>query len=287
MDESDGKPHAIMISIADQAHINPFVNLPLNIASKGFCITSVYLEFVHHNLSKGHHSNTTELDFFYEARKSGYHWDLLREKGHVPCKDNKKVDLNYLPRVESISTRDVLFATFQEVKKADFILHNTVQELEYETLSALNKYVPNHAIGPVNFSKILGIDTISNSLCPESDCTKWLDSKAPGSVLYVSFGSLVQTSKQVIQEIAYGLLLSEINFIWVVREGIVSPGDTNVLPAGYQDKVKDKRLVISWCNQIKVLSNPAVGGFLTHNGWSSTIESLWVRCSDDLLPHNI
>ncbi|KAL0409951.1 UNVERIFIED_CONTAM: UDP-glycosyltransferase 86A1 [Sesamum latifolium] len=352
MGESHGKPHAIMISVPYQGHINPFVNLALNIASKGFSITFVHLEFVHHKLSKAHHSSsTTVVDFFSEARESGldiryttirdgyplenviqfdpysvhflvadtiynwpatiarkhnlvnvsfwtepalvfslgYHWDLLRENGHVPCKDNKEVEINYLPGVESISTRDVmsylredeiivsevLFWAFQEVKKADFVLHNTVQELESETLSGLNKYLPNYAIGPINFSKILDTNTISKSLRPESDCTQWLDSKAPGSVLYVSFGSLVQTSKQVIQEIAYGLILSEVNFSWVVREGIVSPGDANVLPAGYQDKVRDKGLVISWCDQIKVLSNPAVGGFLTHNGWNSTVESMW------------
>ncbi|KAK4396379.1 UDP-glycosyltransferase 86A1 [Sesamum angolense] len=186
---------------------------------------------------------------------------------------------------EEIIVSDVLFLAFQEVKKADFILHNTVQELESQTLSALNKYLPNYAIGPINFSKILDLNTITKSFWPESDCTKWLDSKTPGSVLYVSFGSLVPTSKQVIQEIAYGLLLSEVNFIWVVRQGAVSPGDTNVLPAGYQDKVKDKGLVISWCDQIKVLSNPAVGGFLTHNGWNSTIESM--RCGVPMICYPI
>ncbi|KAL2250652.1 UDP-glycosyltransferase 86A1-like [Sesamum indicum] len=390
MGESHGKPHAIMISVPYQGHINPFVNLALKIASKGFSITFVHLEFVHHKLSKAHdHTTTTDqVDFFSVAREScldirytticdgyplefdrdlhfleyfnslyhdfparvdefvgniiqsdpyslhflvadtiyhwpatiahkynlvnvsfwtepalvfslGYHWDLLREKGHVPCKDNKEVEINYLPGVESISTRDVmsylsgeeiilsdvLFLAFQEVKKADFILHNTVQELECETLSALNKYLPNYAIGPINFSKILDTNTISKSLWAESDCTEWLDSKSPGSVLYVSFGSLVQTSKQVIQEIAYGLLLSEVNFIWVVREGVVSPVNTNVLPTGYQDKVRDKGLVISWCNQIKVLSNPAVGGFLTHNGWNSTVERM--RCGVPMICYPI
>ncbi|KAI3474626.1 hypothetical protein Pfo_029808 [Paulownia fortunei] len=79
----------------------------------------------------------------------------------------------------------------------------------------------------------------------------------------------------VIEEIAYGLLLSEVNFIWVVRAGIVGSADPNVLPAGFEDEIKDRGLVIPWCNQIMVLSNPAVGGFLTYNGWNSTVESMW------------
>ncbi|KAK4396380.1 UDP-glycosyltransferase 86A1 [Sesamum angolense] len=66
MGESDGKPHAIMISVPYQGHINPFVNLALKIASKAFSIT-----FVHHKLSEPHHSNTTEVHFFSVARESG------------------------------------------------------------------------------------------------------------------------------------------------------------------------------------------------------------------------
>ncbi|KAG8376588.1 hypothetical protein BUALT_Bualt09G0079200 [Buddleja alternifolia] len=374
---SHRKPHAIMICLPYQGHINPFINLALKLASKRFTITFVHLEFIHHKLSKAHNSNTSEVDFFREARESGldiryttmsdgfpldfdrdvhmweywetmlhdfpvrvdefvgkiiqsdqilepflvadtsyawcapiakkynlvsvsfwtepalvfsliYHSEVLRKNGHLPFKDNMEEEINYVPGVQSINTRDImpylseaewgsivqraLSLAFEEVKKADFILHNTVHELEYDTLLALNKYQPNYAIGPINFS---ATNTISKSLWLESDCTHWLDSKSPGSVLYVSFGSLVQTSKQVIEEIAYGLLLSEVKFIWVVRAGIVSYGDTNVLPDGFEDEIKDKGLILPWCNQIAVLSNPAIGGFLTHCGWNSTIESMW------------
>ncbi|KAK4478659.1 hypothetical protein RD792_014150 [Penstemon davidsonii] len=387
------KPHAIMISVPYQGHINPFVHLALKLASNGFSITFAHFEFVHDKLSKSQNSNNTkELDIFSKARESGldisyttindgfpiefdrvlhleeywdsllehfparvdefvgsiiesnpsmvhflvvdtifhwpaaiankyklvnvsfwtepalvfslaYHTEALRENGHFPCKDDIEEEINYIPGVQTISTRDLMpyfkesevntisykliCMAFKEVEKADFILYNTVQELESDTISALNeKSQKNYAIGPINFSKNLPKNTtVTKSLRSESDCAQWLDSKSPNSVLYVSFGSLVHTSKQVLEEIAFGLLLSEVNFIWVVRSDIVSSIDAEVLPTGFKDKVGDKGLIIPWCNQIKVLSNPAVGGFLTHCGWNSILESIW--CSTPMICYPI
>lgn len=159
--------------------------------------------------------------------------------------------------------------------KADFILQNTVQELETHTLSALNKKQPTYAIGPVNFYTTK-ISIPKTSMLSEIDCTEWLKSKPPGSVLYVSFGSFVHTNKHVIQEIARGLRLSEVYFIWAIRPMIAGPiEEGDILPVGFENQVKDRGLIVPWCNQLNVLSNPAVGGFLTHCGWNSVLESVW------------
>ncbi|XP_057779194.1 UDP-glycosyltransferase 86A1-like [Salvia miltiorrhiza] len=220
-----------------------------------------------------------------------YHWHLLQLNGHFPCKDKMEEEIDYIPGVESINTKDVMSylkesgvssivtkamaAAFDAVKSADFILHNTMHELEPQTLSALHKYQPNYAVGPLNFSKNLHHSAVSNSLWSEADCTDWLRSKPPASVLYVSFGSFIHTTKQVMEELAHGLLLSGVDFVWVIRPGILSSGDADALPEGFGDEIKGKGLVVPWCNQIRVLSNPAVGGFLTHCGWNSTLESMW------------
>ncbi|KAL0432853.1 UNVERIFIED_CONTAM: UDP-glycosyltransferase 86A1 [Sesamum latifolium] len=126
---------------------------------------------------------------------------------------------------------------FEQVKNADFILCNTVQELEPECLSALNLRQPTYAIGPMNFFSDVTKTVVQKSLWPESDCTHWLSSKPPASVLYISFGSIFQINKQEI--------------------------------------VKDRGLIVPWCNQNAVLSSPAVGGFLTHCGWNSVLQSMW------------
>ncbi|KAK4478667.1 hypothetical protein RD792_014158 [Penstemon davidsonii] len=246
--------------------------------------------------------NIVNVSFFTQPAlvySIGYHLDILRENGHYPLKENIVEEINYIPGVKSISTNELMHylkegeietlkhkvstRAFQEGKKADFVLDNTVQELESETLDELNKKQPIYAIGPI--SSFLTKINVTKNLWSESECTKWLESKPLNSVLYVSFGSFAQTNKHVIQEIAHGLVLSEVNFIWVVRENIVKSDGINILPDGFKDEVGDKGLIIPWCNQTLVLSNPAVGGFLTHCGWNSTIESIW--CSAPMICYPI
>ncbi|KAL0309691.1 UNVERIFIED_CONTAM: UDP-glycosyltransferase 86A1 [Sesamum radiatum] len=214
-----------------------------------------------------------------------YHLDLLRENGFFPSKGNQEDLIDFVPGVQSIKPKDlmsylqdvdittvthqIVFKAFDQVKHADFILINTVSELERETLLALNQKQPTYAIGPINFSTDFTKTIVPKSLWSETDCTEWLNSKPAGSVLYISFGSIAQSSKQLAEEIANGLLLSEVNFVWVLRE------NTDVLPDGFKNEVRGRGLIVSWCNQNLVLSSLATGGFLTHCGWNSILESLW------------
>ncbi|EPS60356.1 hypothetical protein M569_14447, partial [Genlisea aurea] len=218
----------------------------------------------------------------------GWHSELLREHGHYPLKDNIEEDVDYVPGIQSVNTRDFMpylrpshpfydlgARAFDLSKKADFVLHNTVQELESSILSALNKYKPNYAIGLTNtYGDLVKIPT-KKSLWAESDCTRWLESKAPSSVLYISFGSMVLASDQVIEEIVHGVILSQVNFIWVTRHGDKGSPLNIILPAAFDDEFKDRGLIVPWCDQIKVLSSPSVGAFLTHCGWNSVMESIW------------
>ncbi|GAA0138626.1 hypothetical protein Leryth_007578 [Lithospermum erythrorhizon] len=219
-----------------------------------------------------------------------YHLDLLRKNGHFGSNDNRKDIINYIPGVDGIEPRDlmsylqatdiwspvhrIIYKAFEDVKKADMIICNTVQELELQTLSALNEKQPTYAIGPIvpaGFNK----REVPTSLWSESDCTQWLNKKPHGSVLYVSFGSYAHLDKNDLLEIAYGLMLSGVNFLWVLRPDIVSSDVTNFLPQDFLDGVKDRGLIVNWCCQIAVVSHQAIGGFLSHCGWNSTLESIW------------
>lgn len=192
--------------------------------------------------------------------------------------------IDYIPGVESICTTDlmsyvqypdmipmlteVVVKGFDHVKEADFILCNTVEELEFQALSALNQIHPTLAIGPINFYAESRYG-VARSIRPDTDCTEWLNSKPHGSVLYISFGSIVTSSKEETEEVFHGLLRSEVSFIWVIKTA------ENVLPSGFEDAMGDQGLIFPWCDQNRVLSSPAVGGFLTHCGWNSILESIW------------
>nr|XP_009398946.1 PREDICTED: UDP-glycosyltransferase 86A2-like [Musa acuminata subsp. malaccensis] len=220
-----------------------------------------------------------------------YHMHLLVENGHFGSPtETRKDTITYIPGVPSIEPTDLVSffhapeaswrllrnvgKAFEEVKGADFVLCNTVQELEVEVIGALQQEWPFYAVGPIGPDS--GEGGAATSLWPELDCSQWLHSMPPRSVLYISFGSIAPVSKRDTDEIAYGVLDSKSRFIWVIRPGSGSTSEaTPPLPEGFIDACKGRGMVVPWCRQKQVLQHPAVGGFLTHCGWNSILESMW------------
>lgn len=172
---------------------------------------------------------------------------------------------------------------------ADGILVNSWEELEPTIFKALGeaKKVPVYPIGPV-VRPIEKTEPVSSG--HDHVIINWLDKQPKDSVIYVSFGSGGTLSAQQVLELAWGLELSQQRFVWVVRppnendatgsyftvgseDGTTS--SPAYLPDGFLTRTQDKGLVVPmWAPQVEVLGHPSVGGFLTHCGWNSVMESI-------------
>ncbi|KAM5549332.1 UDP-glucose flavonoid 3-O-glucosyltransferase 7-like [Rosa sericea] len=105
------------------------------------------------------------------------------------------------------------------------------------------------------------------------ECLNWLNSKKPNSVVYICFGSLTNFSDCQLLEIALALQASQQQFIWVVRKE--KNDKEEWLPEGFEQRVAGKGLIIrGWAPQLLILQHEAVGAFLTHCGWNSTLEGV-------------
>ena len=209
------------------------------------------------------------------------------------AEDEDENIINYIPGVSALKitdlpsyfqeldvssrTHEILYEAFQSVRGADWIISNTVEDLEIRTIAELQLGKPFWSVGPLlpsAFQKDINNETSQTNMRPESDCSRWLDSKPQNSVIYISFGSYAHVSRAQIEEVAIGLLESKQPFIWVLRPDIIASGIQDILPVGFMEETKDQGLVVQWSSQLEVLSHPSVGGFLTHCGWNSILESL-------------
>ncbi|GER56344.1 flavonoid glycosyltransferase UGT94C2 [Striga asiatica] len=110
-----------------------------------------------------------------------------------------------------------------------------------------------------------------------SEILRWLDGKGPRSTMYVSFGSECFPSKEEMAEIARGLESCHASFVWVVRfpaEGSIPLEEA--LPEGFLGRVGERGMVVvGWAPQADVLAHRSTGGFVSHCGWSSLMESVY------------
>jgi len=70
---------------------------------------------------------------------------------------------------------------------------------------------------------------------------KWLDSKEPGSVVYVSFGSLAAVGEEQMAELAWGLKRTNRCFLWIVQES-----EESKLSRVFVKETSNIGLIIKW-----------------------------------------
>ncbi|KAJ8754035.1 hypothetical protein K2173_001933 [Erythroxylum novogranatense] len=160
-------------------------------------------------------------------------------------------------------------------------LINSFEELEVDYVKAYKRVRGDKVwtVGPVSLCNTEELDKAQRGNKASTDenlCLKWLDSQEAGSVIYACLGSLNRMTPTQLVELGLALEASNRPFIWVIRGGHKKEEmDKWIIESGYEERVKGRSFLIrGWAPQVLILSHQAIGGFLTHCGWNSTLEGI-------------
>ncbi|XP_072994513.1 anthocyanidin 5,3-O-glucosyltransferase-like [Typha latifolia] len=182
----------------------------------------------------------------------------------------------------------LVHSNFAQLPNSDGILVNSFESLEPNAVRALkdglclpNRPTPDiYCVGPL----IAGGEKKGGG--EKHECLTWLDTQPNGSVVFLCFGSMGSFSVEQTKEMATGLENSGQRFLWAVRspknpdpakrfEPTPEPDLDSLLPEGFLERTRERGFVVkSWAPQVEVLGHVAVGGFVTHCGWNSTLEGI-------------
>ncbi|KAJ9695282.1 hypothetical protein PVL29_010657 [Vitis rotundifolia] len=161
------------------------------------------------------------------------------------------------------------------------VVVNTFNELEHGCMEEYEKAIKKKvwSLGPVSLCNKHNLDKFergNKASIDEKQCLGWPDSMKPGSVVYACLGSQCRLVPAQLMELGLGLEASKQPFIWVIKTGErFSELEDWLVEERFEDRIKGRGLVIKgWAPQVLILSHPAIGGFLTHCGWNSTVEGV-------------
>ncbi|CAH2061391.1 unnamed protein product [Thlaspi arvense] len=180
--------------------------------------------------------------------------------------------------------------SFDCLKDVKWVLVNSFYELESEIIESMSDLKPMIPIGPLVSPFLLGDgedETLDGKNLDmwksDGGCMEWLDKQARSSVVYISFGSLLESSENQVESIATALRNRGVSFLWVIRP--MEKGQNVVV---LQEMVKEGQgIVIEWGPQERILGHVAISCFVTHCGWNSTIETVATSVPVVAYPNNI
>ena len=163
------------------------------------------------------------------------------------------------------------------------IIINTFSELEPHALNSVStsQVPPVYPIGPV--LDLTGSAQWHPDRAQHERIMRWLDDQPPSTVVFLCFGSMGGVSGSQVREIAFGLELAGVRFVWALPEPPKAQFGLSddymslekVLPNGFLERTSKIGLVCGWVSQVSILAHKAIGGFISHCGWNSILESLW------------
>ncbi|KAK1418865.1 hypothetical protein QVD17_28013 [Tagetes erecta] len=249
---------ACMIDVANELNIPTYVFFTSSAACLGFkfCVQTLADEMNKDILELSYSDTVLSVPTFANPLPTKLFWILVKTQEGV----------------------DFVLSSMRKLRGTKAILVNTFSELEtyaFESLSADETIPPVYPVGPVLNLKGKPFD---------DDTLRWLDSQPHSSVVFLCFGSMGSFEEAQVKEIAHALEQSGHRFLWSLRRPPLDhtsrfPTDyedlSAVLPEGFLERTRGIGKVIGWAPQVAALAHDAVGGFVSHCGWNSVLESLW------------
>nr|UWV84638.1 UDP-glucosyltransferase family protein [Astragalus mongholicus] len=164
------------------------------------------------------------------------------------------------------------------------VVVNSFEELEFAYASDFKKGKNGKVwcVGPLSLRNRSHVDIAergnnnNNKDTNSVDVEQWLELQKPNSVIYVCLGSMCNLTPMQFIELGLALDECERPFIWVIRErNQTEELNKWIKEYGFEERTKGRGLLIKgWAPQVLILSNPAIGGFITHCGWNSSLEAI-------------
>lgn len=283
-------------------HSEPIRRTCLQLSASAKKLVIIYDSIMKNNMGDVHSLPNVETYIFHTG-SAFYLYSLLRQSIHDELdKDDYHEKLleemqDEFPTMDSCNPPGIdRFARDLHkwnLNSGEFMISSREFEGKYIDLLAHAKNKPLWALGPLYMllQSHNNSSTISSSgdKAPRHECLEFLDNQDVNSVIYVSFGTTPKLSQEQVNELAFGLEKSNQRFIWVLGKGDHDYNTNNKkgvekfekkfgkieLPQGFEERVKGRGMVVrSWVPQLEILGHSSTGGFLSHCGWNSCIESI-------------
>ncbi|XP_021894453.1 UDP-glycosyltransferase 76E2-like [Carica papaya] len=167
-----------------------------------------------------------------------------------------------------------LMPNLSNTERSSATVFNTMDCLEQSSL-AIIQHQKQHTIFPIDPMHKLAPESTSSLLEEDTSCIAWLDKRAQNSVMYISLGSIASMDAKEVEEMAWGLANSKQPFLWVIRSSQKIASEwMEPFTKNFKFSVRERGCIVRWAPQKQVLAHDVVGGFWTHCGWNSTLESI-------------
>ena len=140
-----------------------------------------------------------------------------------------------------------------------------------------------YTVGPVLDIGFVGQAHPGSGGVDRDKIMEWLDAQPEASMVFLCFGSWGSFGEAQLREIALGLEGSDQRFLWAVRlqgpdgklgEAPYRTTFAEILLEGFLDRMGEMGMICRWAPQMEVLAHKSFGGFVSHCGWNSILESL-------------